>query len=124
MDLEEIRNPFPSPPSFYTHFTSYNLKLRDLWLERSSGNEQESQHELLSEFTDVPDWPLSSLQPPRVDWILDEGTCLLPVIIFVVFLDCPYWLIALFVTVAWPARPISSCRAPTSRASCLTCFFL
>ncbi|KAF8922126.1 MED7 protein-domain-containing protein [Mucidula mucida] len=73
MDLEEIRNPFPSPPSFYTHFTSYNLKLRDLWLERSSGNEQESQHELLSEFTDVPDWPLSSLQPPRVDWILDEG---------------------------------------------------
>jgi len=31
-----------------------------------------SQHDALSDQTDVPDWQLTQLEKPRVDWILDE----------------------------------------------------
>ncbi|KAF5323435.1 hypothetical protein D9611_005725 [Ephemerocybe angulata] len=76
MDDEEteLRNPFPSPPSQYTRYTSHNLKLLALLQERapSQGEETPNQHEVLSDQKDVPDWPLLQLEKPRVDWILEE----------------------------------------------------
>ena len=71
----ELRNPFPSPPSHYTTYTSHNLKLLELLKERV-GHEDISnvnQAELLSDQSDVPDWPLAQLEKPRVDWIVEEG---------------------------------------------------
>ncbi|THH17769.1 hypothetical protein EUX98_g9064 [Antrodiella citrinella] len=81
----ELRNPFPSPPSHYTNYTSHNLKLLELLRERApASNEPEAeaspsdfsqlnQHEVLSDQQDVPEWPLQQLEKPRVDWILEEG---------------------------------------------------
>jgi len=70
----ELRNPFPSPPSHYTRYTSHNLKLLALLKERAPLGEQDSldQHQLLSDQKDVPEWPLTLLEKPRVDWILEE----------------------------------------------------
>ncbi|TCD60046.1 Mediator of RNA polymerase II transcription subunit 7 [Steccherinum ochraceum] len=87
MDDEEaeLRNPFPSPPSHYTNYTTHNLKLLELLRERSTSTQeggesseppdlsQVNQHEALSDQTDVPEWPLQQLEKPRVDWILEEG---------------------------------------------------
>lgn len=67
-DDGELRNPFPSPPSHYTRYTTHNLKLLALLNERGEGNQQE----LLADQVEVPDWPLQSLEKPRVDWILEE----------------------------------------------------
>ncbi|GLB35961.1 putative component of the Mediator complex, a coactivator involved in the regulated transcription of nearly all RNA polymerase II-dependent genes [Lyophyllum shimeji] len=74
MDDEEaeLRNPFPSPPSHYTKYTSHNLKLLALLRERAADPSTANQYEVLSDQTDVPDWPLVQLEKPRVDWILDE----------------------------------------------------
>ncbi|KAJ3530331.1 hypothetical protein NMY22_g8617 [Coprinellus aureogranulatus] len=78
MDDEEneLRNPFPSPPSHYTRYTSHNLKLLALLRERASSKgvepEAHNQHELLSDQKDVPEWPLVQLEKPRVDWILED----------------------------------------------------
>jgi mediator of RNA polymerase II transcription subunit 7 len=71
----ELRNPFPSPPSHYTNYTSHNLKLLSLLKERAEGQDatRSTQNEILSDQTDVPDWPLTSLEKPRVDWIREEG---------------------------------------------------
>ncbi|KAI0285417.1 hypothetical protein BGY98DRAFT_945824, partial [Russula aff. rugulosa BPL654] len=77
------RNPFPSPPSHYTNYTTHNLQLFSLLKERTEGqNASElSQIEILSDQTDVPEWPLTSLEkhvitsnaPPdwhrQVEWI-------------------------------------------------------
>ncbi|KAL4241620.1 Mediator of RNA polymerase II transcription subunit 7 [Abortiporus biennis] len=94
MDDEEaeLRNPFPSPPSHYNNYTTHNLKLLELLKERvttrkeeaegeGGGEEKEkvadltqvNQHEILSDQTDIPDWPLIQLEKPRADWILEEG---------------------------------------------------
>ncbi|KAG5718159.1 Mediator of RNA polymerase II transcription subunit 7 [Termitomyces sp. T112] len=77
MDDEEaeLRNPFPSPPSHYTNYSSRNLRLLALLRERApnqSDVNQYEQHGILSDQTDVPDWPLTQLEKPRVDWILEE----------------------------------------------------
>ena len=71
----ELRNPFPSPPSHYTNYTTHNLQLLSLLKERTEGqNASEStQTEMLSDQKDVPEWPLTSLEKPRVDWIREEG---------------------------------------------------
>ena len=71
----ELRNPFPSPPSHYTNYTAYNLQLLKLLKERVGDDESSyaSQHEVLADQVDVPDWPLTQLEKPRVDWILEEG---------------------------------------------------
>jgi mediator of RNA polymerase II transcription subunit 7 len=73
-DDGELRNPFPSPPSHYTNYTTHNLNLLRVLKERSSQPESSSaqQHEILQDQTDVPDWPLTQLEKPRVDWILDD----------------------------------------------------
>ncbi|KAF8846193.1 hypothetical protein BDN67DRAFT_1064677 [Paxillus ammoniavirescens] len=73
----ELRNPFPSPPSHYTNYTTHNLKLLGLLKERVEDKDVDlgtlNQHEILSDQTDVPAWPLAQLEKPRVDWILEEG---------------------------------------------------
>ncbi|CAA7267996.1 unnamed protein product [Cyclocybe aegerita] len=71
-DTAELRNPFPSPPSHYTKYTTHNLNLLALLKERASDNPNPNQQELLSDQNDVPDWPLTQLEKPRVDWILEE----------------------------------------------------
>ncbi|KAI0040815.1 hypothetical protein FA95DRAFT_814199 [Auriscalpium vulgare] len=71
----ELRNPFPSPPSHYANYTSRNLKLLALLRERtaSSTDPPPNQRDVLSDQPDVPEWPLTELEPPRVDWIREEG---------------------------------------------------
>ncbi len=70
----ELRNPFPSPPSHYTNYTSHNLRLLSLLKERTEGETELTQAEILSDQQDVPEWPLTSLEKPRVDWIREEGS--------------------------------------------------
>ncbi|KAI0257047.1 hypothetical protein BJV78DRAFT_1159877 [Lactifluus subvellereus] len=71
----ELRNPFPSPPSTYVNYTTHNLKLLSLFRERSEGQiaSEVLQNAILSDQTDVPEWSLTSLEKPRVDWIREEG---------------------------------------------------
>ena len=76
MDEEaELRNPFPSPPSHYTNYTSHNLKLLAVLRQRTSdtGLSTQNEHNILSDQTDLPPWPLSQLEKPRVDWIIEDG---------------------------------------------------
>ncbi|THV07586.1 hypothetical protein K435DRAFT_848003 [Dendrothele bispora CBS 962.96] len=71
----ELRNPFPSPPSHYTKYTTHNIHLLSLLKERAPQDVDialVNQSELLSDQKDVPDWPLTQLEKPRVDWILEE----------------------------------------------------
>jgi mediator of RNA polymerase II transcription subunit 7 len=70
----ELRNPFPSPPSHYTNYTTHNLNLLRLLRERTDDTPGPDirQHEVLADQSDVPDWPLIQLEKPRVDWILDD----------------------------------------------------
>ena len=74
MDEEEaeLRNPFPSPPSHYTRYTSHNIELLTLLHQRTPAPSEANQYEVLADQSDVPDWPLIQLEKPRVDWILDE----------------------------------------------------
>lgn len=75
MDEEdaELRNPFPSPPSHYTKYTSHNLHLLTTLRKLAPATVVDvNQYEILADQTDVPDWPLSQLEKPRVDWILEE----------------------------------------------------
>ncbi|KAH9960785.1 MED7 protein-domain-containing protein [Lactifluus volemus] len=71
----ELRNPFPSPPSHYTNYTAHNLKLLSLLRERSEDQNisEQVQNDILSDQSDVPEWSLTSLEKPRVDWIQEEG---------------------------------------------------
>ena len=71
----ELRNPFPSPPSHYQNYSSHNLSLLSLLKERQNEeNKYTSQQELLKDQEDVPDWPLTQLEKPRVDWIVEDGS--------------------------------------------------
>lgn len=75
----ELRNPFPSPPSHYQKYTTHNLHLLSLLKSRTPAQNEEGpeperdQREVLANEKDVPDWPLTQLEKPRVDWILEEG---------------------------------------------------
>ncbi|KAI0347852.1 hypothetical protein BDW22DRAFT_1365143 [Trametopsis cervina] len=71
----ELRNPFPSPPSHYTNYTTHNLSLLELLKERVGEDDvaTANQAEVLADQTEVPDWPLTQLEKPRVDWMMEEG---------------------------------------------------
>lgn len=73
-ETNELRNPFPSPPSHYTRYTQHNLKLLALLKERAETDSDPptNQHIALSDQKDVPEWDLTLLEKPRVDWILEE----------------------------------------------------
>ena len=69
----ELHNPFSIPPfSLPTH----NLKLSSpsLLKERAEGPDAAglAQNKILLDQSDVPYWPLTSLEKPRVDWIREE----------------------------------------------------
>jgi len=70
----ELRNPFPSPPSHYSTYTTHNLNLLALLQERAKETETDTQavnqYEALSDQTDIPEFPLVQLEKPRVDWIV------------------------------------------------------
>lgn len=68
----ELRNPYPSPPSHYAKYTSHNLHLLALLHDRAADPQNSNQYEILSDQSDIPDWSLTQLEKPRVDWILDE----------------------------------------------------
>lgn len=73
----ELRNPFPSPPSHYTRYTTHNLNLLKLYKEQTANyppDQLPDQQEALSDQKDVPDWSLLLLDKPRVDWILEDGS--------------------------------------------------
>lgn len=72
---QELRNPYPSPPSNYTNHTSQNIALLALLRERVPDGDLsvEEQREVLVDQADVPDWPLTNLEPPRFDWIVEDG---------------------------------------------------
>ncbi|EJD42588.1 hypothetical protein AURDEDRAFT_89480 [Auricularia subglabra TFB-10046 SS5] len=77
-DLEaELRNPFPSPPSHYRNYTSQNLRLLSLFKSRTDGQDEaetsQSQREVLADEPNVPEWDLRTLEPPRVDWVVEDG---------------------------------------------------
>jgi len=65
----------PFAASHYTNYTAHNLRLLSLLKERTElQNASEStQTDVLSDQKDVPEWPLTSLEKPRVDWIREEG---------------------------------------------------
>lgn len=71
-DDQELRNPFPSPPSHYTNFTTHNLNLLALLKERA-GEETVDEHHVLADQSNLPPWSLRQLEKPRVDWILEDG---------------------------------------------------
>lgn len=78
MDISaEIVNPFPSPPTQYNRYTQRNLELLALLRERTATSlhdaVQDGQHAILSDQADVPEWDLTELEPPRADWIVEEG---------------------------------------------------
>ncbi|KAG7098981.1 hypothetical protein E1B28_000867 [Marasmius oreades] len=68
----ELRNPFPSPPSHYYNYSNHNLNLLAIFKERAEDPYTASQHQVLSDQPDVPEWPLIQLEKPRVDWILED----------------------------------------------------
>jgi mediator of RNA polymerase II transcription subunit 7 len=91
-EVLEHQNPYPAPPSHFVNYTDHNLALLALLRERvpvsapppvlenaSQSTEQlppidpAIQAQLLEDKTDVPPWALTDLEPPRVDWILEEG---------------------------------------------------
>jgi mediator of RNA polymerase II transcription subunit 7 len=74
VEVEELRNPFPSPPSHYSTYTSHNMTLLSLLQQRTADDSSpRSQQVVLSDQNDVPEWPLINLLKPRVDWILEDG---------------------------------------------------
>lgn len=73
-DEDQLQNPFPSPPSHYTNYTTHNLSLLSILNERQKEQpSSSSQQQILDDQTDVPSWPLAQLEKPRVDWILEDG---------------------------------------------------
>jgi len=77
MDPEdsELRNPFPSPPSAYKNYTSHNMRLLTLLNARHDPDSvpAQAQEEVLADQKNVPSFDLHTLEPPRVDWVLEEG---------------------------------------------------
>ncbi|GBE83433.1 MED7 protein-domain-containing protein [Sparassis latifolia] len=71
----ELRNPFPSPPSQYNKYITHDLQLLSLLRERAGDGDlaAANQATLLADQDDVPEWPLTQLEKPRVDWIVEDG---------------------------------------------------
>lgn len=78
----EVRNPFPTPPPYWSRYTQENLRLLAL-LKTQLGKrdatpdalekEDVDQEAVLSDEIVLPTFPLLSLKPPRLDWILEAG---------------------------------------------------
>ncbi|KAG8806092.1 hypothetical protein FRC17_005183, partial [Serendipita sp. 399] len=89
---QEVKNPFPTPPVYWTRYTPENMRLlarlrekisaRRLENAASPGEEtsKENDEENIDQATLLPgeellpSFPLLELEPPRLDWILEEET--------------------------------------------------
>ncbi|KZO99307.1 hypothetical protein CALVIDRAFT_595931 [Calocera viscosa TUFC12733] len=61
----EVGATFPAPPRFYTRYTARNLELFE--------NLKADGPDTLVGAQDLPEWDLHELEPPRADWIVEEG---------------------------------------------------
>jgi hypothetical protein len=68
-EVQEHQNPYPAPPAHYVRYTDHHLDLLALLRARPD----EPQDVVLADKTDVPPWALGELEPPRADWILEDG---------------------------------------------------
>lgn len=78
MDEEEteLRNPFPSPPEYYTRYTTQNIRLLASLRDHKSDDpesEQWLQDLLNGESAEEAEARLAGLEKPRADWILEDG---------------------------------------------------
>lgn len=77
--MDEIANPFTFPPSQYLRYTKRNLVLLELLRQRSETQLHdempldEQQRVLSDQGEPVVDWDLTALEPPRIDWIQEDG---------------------------------------------------
>ncbi|KAF8307230.1 hypothetical protein DL93DRAFT_2088156 [Clavulina sp. PMI_390] len=73
--MDEIANPFNYPPVHYRRYTKRNLVLLDLLRTRDKRADVplDEQRTILADQPDEVDWDLTSLEPPRVDWIVEDG---------------------------------------------------
>ena len=133
----ELRNPFPSPPSHYTNYTNHNLKLLRLLKERSGDVPPSNIHqrEVLSDQHDVPEWPLTQLEKPRADWILEDPSGSYEVfgdrwfVRLIIFTRSQYILSESFGRsrnrfLRWPSWADTSCTRPTLALACCLYFYI
>ena len=80
---QALKNPFPKPPSYWTHYTNDNLRLLELLKRRLQETQpdkdiadaplQVDQVALLQDEPSLPSFLLLELEPPRLDWICEKG---------------------------------------------------
>jgi mediator of RNA polymerase II transcription subunit 7 len=100
-EQQEVKNPFPTPPIYWTRYTPENLRLLALLKDKIAENRDDTmlkeskdaqmtpneapdhenkleqdvpvdQAEILPEGSLLPSFPLLELEPPRLDWILEQ----------------------------------------------------
>lgn len=84
-EQQEVKNPFPTPPAYWMRYTPENLRLLGVlkeklghgeeWIrtrDQKDDEENVDQEALLSEETLLPSFPLLELEPPRLDWVLEQ----------------------------------------------------
>lgn len=78
---QEVKNPFPTPPIYWTRYTAENIRLLGLLkskvteegdLESIKEEESIDQAALLADEPLLPLFPLLELEPPRLDWVLEQ----------------------------------------------------
>ncbi|KAG8749587.1 Mediator of RNA polymerase II transcription subunit 7 [Serendipita sp. 396] len=88
---QEVKNPFPTPPVYWTRYTPENLRLLARLREKIVARRQENGASQVEETGEenrddedvdqavllpgeelLPSFPLLELEPPRLDWILEE----------------------------------------------------
>lgn len=77
---QEVKNPFPTPPVYWTRYTPENLRLLNLFkkkldekgLDPIREDEPVDQAALLPDEPLLPVFPLLELEPPRLDWVLEQ----------------------------------------------------
>lgn len=88
-EQQQVKNPFPTPPQYWTRYTPENIRLlgrlkskikerkENVIIEESSTTEESEvidQAALLLDEESLPAFPLLELEPPRLDWILEQET--------------------------------------------------
>lgn len=80
-EQQEVKNPFPTPPVYWSRYTPENLRLLGLLKDKLAAegidniqeeDEQVDQAALLQDEPLVPSFPLLELEPPRLDWVLEQ----------------------------------------------------
>jgi mediator of RNA polymerase II transcription subunit 7 len=90
-EQQQVKNPFPTPPPYWTRYTPENLRLLGLLQTRlkenkeiriieeeessiTEGDEDVDQAAILADEESLPPFSLLELEPPRLDWILEQET--------------------------------------------------